>query len=244
MKMYVGGQWVDGEGAIDVINPFDGSVVDTVPKASDEDIENALASAARGAKVMSELTGYERYEILKRTADLMQERIEDFGRTITMEEGKVIGEGRGEAARAMETITLSAEEAKRLYGETIPLDGSTGGKGKFGFTLRVPCGVVLAITPFNFPLNLVCHKVGPAIAAGNSVIVKPATDTPLSALKLTEVLLEAGLPSEGIQCVTGPGGSVGSKLSIDGRVRKISFTGSRDVGEIICTAAGLKKVTM
>ena len=108
MKMYVGGQWVDGEGAIDVINPFDGSVVDTVPKASDEDIENALASAARGAKVMSELTGYERYEILKRTADLMQERIEDFGRTITMEEGKVIGEGRGEAARAMETITLSA----------------------------------------------------------------------------------------------------------------------------------------
>ncbi|HCK12083.1 aldehyde dehydrogenase family protein [bacterium] len=244
MKMYVGGQWVDGEGAIDVINPFDGSVVDTVPKASDEDIENALASAARGAKVMSELTGYERYEILKRTADLMQERIEDFGRTITMEEGKVIGEGRGEAARAIETMTLSAEEAKRLYGETIPLDGSTGGKGKFGFTLRVPCGVVLAITPFNFPLNLVCHKVGPAIAAGNSVIVKPATDTPLSALKLTEVLLEAGLPSEGIQCVTGPGGSVGSKLSIDGRVRKISFTGSRDVGEIICNVAGLKKVTM
>ena len=244
MKMYVGGQWVDGEGAIDVINPFDGSVVDTVPKASDEDIENALASAARGAKVMSELTGYARYEILKRTADLMQERIEDFGRTITMEEGKVIGEGRGEAARAIETMTLSAEEAKRLYGETIPLDGSTGGKGKFGFTLRVPCGVVLAITPFNFPLNLVCHKVGPAIAAGNSVIVKPATDTPLSALKLTEVLLEAGLPSEGIQCVTGPGGSVGSKLSIDGRVRKISFTGSRDVGEIICNVAGLKKVTM
>jgi acyl-CoA reductase-like NAD-dependent aldehyde dehydrogenase len=244
MKMYIGGEWVDGEGAIDVVNPYDGSVVDTVPKAGDADVERALASAARGAKVMAALSGYERYEILRKASDLMQERIEDFGRTITLEEGKVIAEGRGEAGRAIETMTLSGEEAKRLYGETVPLDGSTGGKGKFGFTLRVPCGVVLAITPFNFPLNLVCHKVGPALAAGNSVIVKPATDTPLSALKLTEVLLEAGLPAEGIQCVTGPGGSVGSKLSSDGRVRKISFTGSRDVGEIICQAAGLKKVTM
>ena len=131
---------------------------------------------------MAALSGYERYEILRKAADLMQEQLEDFGRTITLEEGKVIAEGRGEAGRSIETITLSAEEAKRLYGETIPLDGSTGGKGKFGFTLRVPCGVVLAITPFNFPLNLVCHKVGPALAAGNSVIVKPATDTPLSAL--------------------------------------------------------------
>ncbi|HAA76974.1 TPA: aldehyde dehydrogenase [Candidatus Latescibacteria bacterium] len=244
MQMYIDSKWVDGEGPIDVINPYDGSVVDTVPSAGDSDIEAALASAERGARVMAEMTGFERYEILKKAADLMQERIEDFGRTITLEEGKVIGEGLGEAARAIETMTLSAEEAKRLYGETIPLDGSTGGKGKFGFTLRVPCGVVLAITPFNFPLNLVCHKVGPALAAGNAVIVKPATDTPLSALKLTEVLIEAGAPPEAIQCITGPGGSVGSKLSSDARVRKISFTGSRDVGETICNVAGLKKVTM
>ena len=242
--MYIGGKWVDGEGTIDVTNPYDGAVIDTVPRAGERDIEDALTSAARGAKVMAELSGYERYEILHKAANLMQEQLEDFGRTITLEEGKVIAEGRGEAGRSIETITLSAEEAKRLYGETIPLDGSTGGKGKFGFTLRVPCGVVLAITPFNFPLNLVCHKVGPALAAGNSVIVKPATDTPLSALKLTEVLLEAGLPAEAIQCVTGPGGSVGNLLSSDLRVRKISFTGSRDVGEIICKAAGLKKVTM
>ncbi|MBS14938.1 MAG: aldehyde dehydrogenase [Gemmatimonadetes bacterium] len=244
MQMYIDSKWVDGEGPIDVINPYDGSVVDTVPRAGDSDIEAALASAERGARVMAEMTGFERYAILKKAADLMQERIEDFGRTITLEEGKVIEEGLGEAARAIETMTLSAEEAKRLYGETIPLDGSTGGKGKFGFTLRVPCGVVLAITPFNFPLNLVCHKVGPALAAGNAVIVKPATDTPLSALKLTEVLIEAGAPPEAIQCITGPGGSVGSKLSSDARVRKISFTGSRDVGETICNVAGLKKVTM
>ena len=244
MRMFIGGKWVDGDGTIDVINPFDGSVVDTVPKASKADVEAALATAVRGAEVMAAMSGYERYEILRKAADLMQERVEDFGRTITLEEGKVIGEGRGEAARAIETMTLSAEEAKRLYGETIPLDGSSGGAGKFGFTLRVPCGVVLAITPFNFPLNLVCHKVGPAIAAGNAVIVKPATDTPLSALKLVEVLLEAGLPPEAIQCVTGPGGAIGGQLSSDPRVRKISFTGSRDVGEIICQAAGLKKVTM
>jgi glyceraldehyde-3-phosphate dehydrogenase (NADP+) len=158
--------------------------------------------------------------------------------------GKVISEARGETGRAAETLTLSAEEAKRLAGETIPLDAAPGGEGKFGFTIRIPCGVVLAITPFNFPLNLVAHKVGPAIAGGNSVILKPASDTPLSALKLTELLLEAGLPPEGIQCVTGSGGAVGAQLCTDRRVRKISFTGSRDVGEAITKMAGLKKVTM
>lgn len=144
----------------------------------------------------------------------------------------------------METMTLSAEEAKRLYGETIPLDAGSGVRDQFGFTLRVPCGVVLAITPFNFPLNLVCHKVGPALAAGNAVIVKPATDTPLSALKLVEILLEAGIPAEAVQCITGPGVQLGEALCADRRVRKISFTGSRDVGEQICHMAGLKKVTM
>src|SRR5438093_2883065 len=138
----------------------------------------------------------------------------------------------------------SAEEAKRLHGETVPLDGAPGGAGKVGLTIRVPCGVVAAISPFNFPLNLVCHKVGPALAAGNAVVLKPATDTPLSALKLTEILLQAGLPPEGIQCLTGSGGEVGDLICSDRRVRKISFTGSREVGEHICRTAGIKKVTM
>ena len=138
----------------------------------------------------------------------------------------------------------SAEEAKRLHGETVPLDGAPGGAGKVGLTIRVPCGVVAAISPFNFPLNLVCHKVGPALAAGNAVVLKPATDTPLSALKLTEILLQAGLPSEGIQCLTGPGGEIGDLICADPRVRKITFTGSREVGEHICRTAGIKKVTM
>lgn len=244
MKMYMGGQWVDKSEQIDVVNPFDGSIIDTVPKGDRADVSAAIQSAERGAKAMAALTAYERYTILHRAAELMTERVEDLGRTITLEEGKVIGEGMGEAARAQETIELSAEEAKRLTGETLDLSGASNGGGKFGFTLRVPCGVVAAITPFNFPLNLVCHKVGPALAAGNAIIIKPATDTPLSALKLVEILLEAGLPAEAVQCITGPGGAIGDAISTDSRVRKISFTGSRDVGEHICKMAGLKKVTM
>jgi glyceraldehyde-3-phosphate dehydrogenase (NADP+) len=174
----------------------------------------------------------------------MAARNEELGRTISSEEGKIIAEGRGEASRAVETVMGSAEEAKRIHGETVPLDGDPSGNNKLGFTLRVPCGVVAAISPFNFPLNLVSHKVGPALAAGNSVIVKPASDTPLSALKLTEILLEAGLPPEGIQCITGPGGEIGDALVADRRVRKVTFTGSREIGERICRMAGIKKVTM
>jgi glyceraldehyde-3-phosphate dehydrogenase (NADP+) len=244
MKMFLAGQWTDKPKKIEVRNPFDNSVVDTVPKADGADVERALAFAERGAKVMAKLSGYERWKILRKAADMMAARNEDLGRTISSEEGKVIAEGRGEANRAVETMMGSAEEAKRVHGETVPLDADPTGSKKLGFTLRIPCGVVAAISPFNFPLNLVCHKVGPALAGGNSVIVKPASDTPLSALKLTEILLEAGLPPEGIQCVTGPGGEVGDALVADRRVRKVTFTGSREIGDRICRMAGIKKVTM
>lgn len=244
MRMYLAGEWVDRPRKIEVHFPYDGTVVDTVPEATLEDVDRALESAVRGAKVMARLPGYERYLILRRTASLLEERAEEFARTITLEEGKVLAEARAEVARSIQTLTLSAEEAKRLGSEVVPLDGAPGAAHKFGFTLRVPCGVVLAITPFNFPLNLVCHKVGPALAAGNAVVLKPATDTPLSALKLVELLLEAGLPPEGIQCVVGRGSAIGDALCADRRVRKISFTGSRAVGEHICHVAGLKKVTM
>jgi glyceraldehyde-3-phosphate dehydrogenase (NADP+) len=213
--MFIAGQWTEAQDTIEVLNPFDGSLVDTVPHAGPKEVDQALESAARGARIMAELPAYERYSILTKTAGLLAE-----------------------------TIELSAEEAKRIRGETIPLDAASGGQGKFGFTLRVPCGVVVAISPFNFPLNLLCHKVGPALAAGNAVVAKPPTDTPLSALRFTELLLEAGLPPDGIQCVTGPGGSVGEQLCADPRVRKISFTGSPSVGERICQVAGIKKVTM
>ena len=244
MRMYVAGQWTDKPQTIPVENPYDRSVIDTVPRADRGDVERALESAVRGARAMAKLSGYERYKILQKAAQIMTARQEDLGRTISMEEGKILAEGRLEANRAIETILGSAEEAKRLHGETVPVDGAPGGAGKLAFTLRVPCGVVLAISPFNFPLNLVCHKVGPALAGGNAVLVKPASDTPLSALKLTEILLEAGLPAEGIQCLTGSGGEIGDLLGADARVRKITFTGSRDVGEHICKIAGIKKVTM
>ena len=244
MKMYVAGQWIDKDDKIEVRNSYDGSVIDTVPRADRADIERALQSAERGARAMAKLSSYERWKILHRAADLLSARAEELGTLISKEEGKILAEGRVEALRAVDTIMESAEEAKRVHGETVALDGASHGKGKFGVTIRVPCGVVVAISPFNFPLNLVCHKVGPAIAGGNAVIVKPATDTPLSALRLTEILLEAGLPPEGINALTGSGGEVGDWLVADRRVRKITFTGSRDVGEHICRTAGIKRVTM
>jgi acyl-CoA reductase-like NAD-dependent aldehyde dehydrogenase len=244
MKMYINGEWVDRANTMPVFNPFDQSIIDTVPRATVADVDLAIASAVRGAKVMAKLPSYERYAILNRAAQLMTERMEDLGQTITREEGKVIAEGRGEAGRAIQTITLSSEEAKRLHGETVPLDGAPGVTSQFGFTIRVPVGVVAAIAPFNFPLNLVCHKVGPALAAGNAVVLKPAGDTPLSALKFTEILLEAGLPPEAIQCVTGSGAEIGDAITGDPRVRKITFTGSMEVGDRICRNAGIKKVTM
>ena len=244
MKMYVGGAWTEGSARTAVRNPFDDSIVDTVPVAAPAEIETALASAVRGARVMKAMPAHRRAEILAAASLALRARAEEFAVVLTREMGKPIAESRGEVGRAAQTLLLASEEAKRVTGEMIPLDAAPGGDGKLGFTVRIPCGVVLAITPFNFPLNLVAHKVAPAIAAGNAVIVKPATNTPLSALKLTELLLDAGLPPEGIQCVTGGGATVGKQLCTDERVRKISFTGSRDVGAGIMNIAGLKRVTM
>jgi acyl-CoA reductase-like NAD-dependent aldehyde dehydrogenase len=244
MRIYFAGQWHDRDQKIEVRNPYDATIVDTVPQATASDAEAAITGAVHGAAAMRKLSGYERFQILRKAADLMFARQKELGRLISLEEGKILGEGVFEASRAAETMELSAEEAKRLGGELLPLDGAPGAAGKIGFTLRVPCGVVVAITPFNFPLNLVCHKVGPALAAGNAVIIKPASDTPLSALKLVEILLEAGLPPQAIACLTGSGSELGKALCRDERVRKISFTGSVEVGKQICEVAGLKRVTM
>ena len=244
MRMFLCGEWQDRPEKISVTNPFNGAVIDTVPKATAADVDKALATLVSGAAVMKNMAAFDRSQILRRAASLMLEREKELGRLISSEEGKILAEGVFEASRARETIDVSADEAKRLDSEVVPLDAAPGGKGKFGFTLRVPCGIVAAITPFNFPLNLVAHKVGPAIAAGNAVIIKPASDTPLSALKLVEILLEAGLPAEAIACITGAGGEIGNAICTDKRVRKISFTGSFEVGEAICKMAGVKKVTM
>lgn len=244
MQFYINGKWSDGSATINVTNPFDQSVVDTVPAATESEVDQAIGGAVDGFQQIKSISAYERAKMLRKAATLLAERIDTFAETISKEEGKTIRESRGETQRAIETLELSAEEAKRLGGEVLPLSGASGTEGKLGITLRVPCGVVAAITPFNFPLNLVCHKVGPALAAGNSVILKPASDTPLTSLLLVKVLLDAGCPDKAITCVTGSGGTVGDALCRDSRIRKISFTGSKEVGESICKSAGLKRVTM
>lgn len=244
MRMFIAGEWTESGRWLSVTNPYDGSEIDQVPLAGVEHVDAAVSGAVRGARIMRTVSSLERAQILRRAADIMNARQIDLGQLISREEGKTLAEGVFEASRAAETIYLSAEEARRIRGEVLPLDAAPGGNGKLGFTVRVPCGVVVAITPFNFPLNLVCHKVGPALAAGNSVIVKPASDTPLSALELVRILLEAGLPHEAITCITGQGRELGQSLCSDARVRKISFTGSSDVGKSIALAAGLKRVTM
>ena len=244
MQMFVAGQWQDRPQTIEVTNPFNGDVVDTVPRGSAADIDAALATLVDGARFMRAMPSAERCRILQAAAKLLKQRVDQFARTITLEEGKILAESTLEVSRAAETLEVSAEEAKRITGEVLPLDAAPGGAGKFGFTLRIPCGIVAAICPFNFPLNLVMHKVGPALAAGNAVLIKPAGNTPLSALLLVQVLLDAGIPPQAIACVTGPGSELGKAICTDPRVRKISFTGSHPVGEEICRMAGVKRVTM
>ena len=171
MKMFLQGQWQERGTVAEVIHPYDGAVLDTVPVGAPADISAALNGLEQGAAVMRALPTHRRVEILRRTAQLMAEQQEDLARLISREEGKVLAEGRIEAGRAMETLDLSADAARDLHGETVPLDATPGGVGKLGFTLRVPCGIVAAITPFNFPLNLVAHKIGPAIAGGHAVLL-------------------------------------------------------------------------
>lgn len=244
MKMFVGTQWIEKAETIEVRSPYNNALLETVPRADSGDVEIALQTAVRGAEDMAKLTGWDRYKILSKVAQLIERDHQQFMNLISSEEGKPLLESDIETTRSAEIFRLSAEEAKRLSSEVIPLDGAPGTRGKFGFSVRVPCGVVVCISPFNHPLHLVCHKVAPALAAGNSVILKPATDTPLSSYKLVELLLEAGVPPTAVQCLTGSGREIGDALCRDPRVRKISFTGSQEVGERICQVAGIKKVTM
>jgi len=244
MRMLLGSEWVDRPETIDVCDPFDNSVIDTVPSATAEDVETALATAYAAREKARQLSTYERSQILLKTAKIVEKNLEDFARTIAREGSKTINEARGEARRTINTLTISGEEAKRLLGETIPFDSFPGGEVRQGYFQRVPIGVVLAITPFNDPLNLVAHKLGPAIAGGNTVILKPATVTPLSGLKLTEAFIQAGLPAGILQCITGHGAVLGDALVSDKRVRMVSFTGGLEAGLHISNRSGLKKIGM
>ena len=244
MKMLLNGEWVDRNQKIDVTDPYDNSIIDTVPSGDEKDVELALAAAVRGFEITKRMTVYERAQILYKTAQIIKDRLSEFATIIAREGSKTITEARKEASRCVNTMTCSAEEAKRIMGETIPWDSFPGGEKRKGYYYRFPIGVILAITPFNDPLNLVAHKLGPAIAAGNSVILKPATVTPLSAIMLVEAMLEAGLPPMAIQLITGQGSRIGDPLVSDDRVRMISFTGGVEAGKHITTKAGIKKIGM
>ncbi len=243
-KLLIDGQWVDGGAVMEVKNKYNGEIVGTVATARREDVDAAIAAAERAEDVMADMPAYKRADILLRTAALLRERFEDLSKTIAAEAGKALKYARAETDRAISTFTFAAEEAKRLHGETIPLDAHPSGEGFFGFWTRRPVGVIAAISPFNFPLNLVAHKVAPALASGNTLVLKPASTTPLAAVKLCQILMEAGLPAGALNLVVGGGGTVGEWLVTDPRVDKITFTGSPDVGRHILSVAGIKKVTL
>jgi glyceraldehyde-3-phosphate dehydrogenase (NADP+) len=243
--MFVAGEWIEGAQQEELRSPYSGEVIDTVPLADVQDVDRAIAAAARGAEHQRRLTAYEREAILRRAGDIADSRVDELAQTISRESGKPIAEASAEASRAGHILRLSGFEGSQLYGDSLPLDAApNGGRHRVGFTLRQPCGVVVAITPFNFPALLVVHKIAPALAAGNAVVLKPARQTPLTALRLTEILLEAGLHPEAISCVTGAGGELGDALCSDPRVRKISFTGSTQTGERITKVAGVKKLSL
>src|SRR5215211_7224182 len=239
-EMLIGGRWRPAAGpgrSEDVTSPYDGSVVGAVPVAGADDVEAALAAAERGARSWRRTPAHERMRVLLRAAEI--------ARTISGETGKTITEATTEAGRSGELIRLAAFEGTQLYGEGLPLDANPGtGQDKVGFTLRQPCGIVVAITPFNYPALLVLHKLAPALAAGNAVVLKPARTTPLTALALAACLVDAGLPSGVLSVLTGPGGTLGDALVSDPRVRKISFTGSTATGERITRMAGVKKLSL
>jgi glyceraldehyde-3-phosphate dehydrogenase (NADP+) len=242
--MLIGDRWVDKKEKIEVRNPYNDELVDTVPAGDVADVQAALGAAEEGFRVNRGLPVHKRIEILYRAARIIADRQEEFARTIATEGSKTIGEARKEAGRCVDTVTISAEEARRVVGETIPFDSRPGSENRLGYYYRIPIGIIAAITPFNDPLNLVAHKVGPAIAGGNAVVLKPATVTPLSALKLAEALVEAGLPWNILNVVTGQAAKIADALVTDPRVRMISFTGGTQAGLEIVKKAGLKKIGM
>jgi glyceraldehyde-3-phosphate dehydrogenase (NADP+) len=246
-SLLIGGAWVKalaGE-SDDVTSPFDGHVVGTVALGRAGDASRAIDAAVSGFEKWRRTPAHERSAILLKAATLADERSEDIARIISAENGKSLVEARGEAGRSGEIIRLSAFEGSHLYGETLPLDANKGtGFDKIGFTVRQPVGVVVAIAPFNYPALLVLHKVAPALAAGNAVVLKPARATPLTALAIAQCFLDAGLPDGVLNVITGSGGEVGDALVRDPRVRKISFTGSTVVGEHIASIAGIKKMSL
>jgi len=241
-KLLIDGEWVETGAWIDVRSPYSGDVVGRVAKGGADETRRALDAADRA--LAAPLPAHKRAEILVKVAGLIGKRHEELARTISDEAGKPIKTARVEASRAMSTYTFAAVEARKLAGEMIPMEAAQAGEGKLGFTIRRPVGIVAAISPFNFPCNLVAHKLAPALAAGCPVVLKPATSTPLSALFLAELELEAGAPPGWVNVVVGPSAEIGDVLVADERVKLITFTGSGPVGWGLQERAPRKRVKL
>jgi acyl-CoA reductase-like NAD-dependent aldehyde dehydrogenase len=241
-RLLIGGEWVETGDWLEVRSPYSGEVVGRVSRGGAAETQRAVDAAARALE--APLPAHKRAEILVKVAGLIGRRHEEVARTISDEAGKPIKAARVEASRAMSTYTFAAVEARRLAGDVVPMDAAQAGEGKLGFTLRKPIGVVGAISPFNFPCNLVAHKIAPALAAGCPVVLKPARQTPLSALLLAELELEAGLPPGWLNVVVGSASEIGDVLVDDERVRLLTFTGSGDVGWGLQERAPRKRVKL
>src|SRR2546421_4801346 len=241
-KLFVGGEWVETGEWIEVRSPYSGEVVGSVAKAGTGETRRAIDAAEQAMR--EPLPAHKRAEILVRVAGALGRRHDEVARLISDEAGKPMKAARVEAKRAMSTYTFAAVEARKLAGEMVPMDASQAGEGKLAFTLRKPIGVVGAISPFNFPLNLVAHKLAPALAAGCPVVLKPASQTPLSALLLAELETEAGLPPGWLNVVAGPAREIGDVLVEDPRVRLITFTGSGPVGWKLQERAPKKRIKL
>jgi glyceraldehyde-3-phosphate dehydrogenase (NADP+) len=239
----VHGVWKRSATTVGVTNPFTGNVIAEVCQAGESDVEEAIASSVAAAPVMAKLASHARYNILQDMAALLYRRRDEFAQTITAEAGKPIADAKREVNRAVQTLTIAAEEAKRIPGEVVPLDWTPQTESYLGMVRRFPLGPIVGITPFNFPLNLVVHKVAPALAAGNPILIKPAPQTPLTSLLLGEVALEAGLPAGGLNVVP-CNNALAERLVIDPRFKLLSFTGSAPVGWMLKAKCGKKKVTL
>lgn len=243
MDMLIGGKHISSDDLIDVKNPYDGEVIDTVPITHRQTAQLAIDAANDAKDSLVEMSAFKVSNKLFNAVRKLEERREEFAQILCLEVGKPINEALVEVDRSIETLRLSAEEAKRIYGESVPLDAGLNGKGFFAFTQRLPLGVVAAITPFNYPLNLTIHKIAPAIACKNTVIVKPPTEAPLAVMKFCE-LLDEEFPDGVVNVVTGYGSEIGDYLVCSPEVDKISFTGSVTTGMMISQKAGMKKVTL
>jgi acyl-CoA reductase-like NAD-dependent aldehyde dehydrogenase len=242
-KLLAAGEWVETGEWDEVTSPYDGTPVGRVARG-DAALVDRAARAAGEAFEAGDFPQYERARFLDRAAEVAAERTEDLALTIAAEAGKPLKTARVEAARCVETLIFSAVEARKLNGGTVPMEAAASGAGKLGLILRVPFGVVGAISPFNFPVNLVAHKIGPAIAAGNAIVLKPAGQTPISALKLAEILVDAGLPQGWLSVIPGPGSDVGNAIVEHELTRALTFTGSAKVGWEIRSRVPHKKVNL